>query len=288
MIVIILIIFVVSFLLIIKSKKTNKISDNFVSIDNKIKIKKSKFINKNLEIIEKKIGNDKKIIIIENFLKNPNEHIEFIKKNIEQKKEYKGKDNYPGVRIKTNKDLIKEVRHLMLKIASMYYDKNIKKYVTCYTDGYSVITHPNNKITPSNMIPHQDCQYQDGHKISGVACVIYLCNTTHEYNGTGFYECEYPFTSKKFWTDKKYEKQSKILQEYSKSPEYCIDKEEHIFKKIYEVDAKINRMVLYPTDYFHQGIAHSEYYNDENNIRKDRYTYAGFVFYNRVKIEKEK
>ena len=68
--------------------------------------------------------------------KNPNEHIELLKRIFI-------KDNYPGIRIKTNKDLVKEVRHLMLKIASMYYDKNIKKY-TSYTDGYSVITHPNN------------------------------------------------------------------------------------------------------------------------------------------------
>ena len=60
--------------------------------------------------------------------------------------------------------------------------------------------------------------------------------------------------NKKFLTDKKYEKEHKVLQEYGENIQYCVDKEEHIFKKIYEVDAKMNRIIIYPTSYYHQAI----------------------------------
>jgi hypothetical protein len=46
---------------------------------------------------------------------------------------------------------------------------------------------------------------------------------------------------------------------------------------LYEVDAKMNRIVIYPTSYLHQGIINSDYYDDKNNIREDRYTYTGFI-----------
>ena len=128
-------------------------------------------------------------------------------------------------------------------------------------------------------------RYGDSRK-SGFACVIYLCNTTREYNGTGFYEMKCPINKKIFKTDKKYEKARKALREYQANPHYCTDTEEHIFKKIYEADAKINRIVIYPTTYYHQGIIHPEYYNDENNIRNDRYTYTGFIYFETVKIDK--
>ena len=95
-----------------------------------------------------------------------------------------------------------------------------------------------------------------------------------------------PINKKIFYTDKKYEKACKALQEYGENIQYCIDKDEHIFKKIYEVDAKINRIVIYPTNYYHQGIINPEYYNDENNIRDDRYTDTGFIFFENLKVDK--
>ena len=226
MIIIILTIFMISFLLIFKSNKLNKIQNNVLKLDDKIKVRTCKFINNKfkirnnkikaegckfindkLEIIEKKIGNDKKIIILENVFKNPNEHINFIKESLEQKKEYHTNCSYPGVKIPTSEKLTEEVRQLILVIASQYYDKNICYYSPSVSDGYSIITYPNSKLFYTNLFPHKDCEYKNGHKLSGLACVIYLCNTTREYNGTGFYENKCPFTSMKFFTDKKYEKE---------------------------------------------------------------------------------
>ena len=76
------------------------------------------------------------------------------------------------------------------------------------------------------------------------------------------------------------------MKKYYDNPKYCIDEEEKIFKKIYEVDAKMNRIVLYPTNYLHQGIINPDYYYDENNIRKDRYTYTDFCCFRYTQVNK--
>ena len=47
----------------------------------------------------------------------------------------------------------------------------------------------------------------------------------------------------------------------------------------------MNRIVIYPTYYRHQGIINSDYYHDKNNIRKDRYTYTGFTFFENIKVD---
>lgn len=255
----------------------------------KKKIVKEKFINDNLDIRVKQIGNGKKVIIIDNFLKDPNKHINKIKEKLNTQVSQKKIDNYPGIRIKTPKILNEKIGKFIGDIATKYYNKDIGNHAQNDNDeGYSIVNFSNNKLSHGNIFPHVDCAYSEDKniKISGLACVIYLCNTTREYNGTGFYEMKYPIHKRKFITDEKYKEAREIMKKYEDNPKYCIDKEEKIFKKLYEVDAKMNRTVIYPTSYFHQGIIHPEYYNDENNIRNDRYTYTGFVFFEKINVNK--
>lgn len=274
MFLIILLFIILSFLLKITKKEKN-IEENF--------------INDNLDIQVKEIGNGKKVIMIDNFLKEPNKHITKIKENLQKKISQKHNNHYPGIRIHTKKKFNEIIGKFMVDIATEYYNKDIKNYKMLHeSQAYSIVNFPNKYLRPGTVFPHVDCQYSkdNNYKFSGLACVIYLCNTTREYNGTGFYEMKCPMNKKKFWTDKKYKKQRQIIEDYYENPRYCTDKEEHIFKKLYEVDAKINRIVIYPTNYYHQGIINPEYYNDENNIRDDRYTYTGFVFFENLKVDK--
>lgn len=261
----------------------------FFTITKKKKKIKEKFINDNLDIQVKEICKGKKIIMIDNFLKDPDKHINKIKESLNTQVSQKNVNYYPGIRIPADKNFTQEVATFLADIGIQYYGKDIKKYKTpCCAQGYSIINFSNNNLRPGSVLPHVDCNYSEDseYKLSGLACVIYLCNTTREYNGTGFYEMKCPMNKKKFLTDKKYEKQRQILEDYYENTRYCIDKDEHIFKKIYEVDAKINRIIIYPTNYYHQGIVNPEYYNDENNIRDDRYTYTGFIFFENLKVDK--
>lgn len=273
MFIIILIILILSFFLKIKTKNKKNI--------------KEKFINDNLDIQVKEIGNGKKIIMIDNFLKDPKYHLEYIKQNLKKKVSQKNRNYYPGIRIKANHNFNREVHKCVANISHKYYNKKFTQYkVPDHSEGYSIVNFLNKDLKPGSILPHRDCQRLGDYKMSGFACVIYFCNTTREYNGTAFYEMKCPINKKIFQTDKKYEKEKKILENYDKNVEYCIDKEEHLFKKIYEIDAKINRIIIYPTSYFHQGIINSEYYNDEDNIKDDRYTYTGFIFCEKNKIDK--
>ena len=290
LVVILIILTTIALFLMIKNKK----KDNFIFFKplnekgTEIKLINNKFINNSLNITVQKIAPFKKVIIIDNFLKNPKYHLEYIKKNMSKQESQTG-NAYPGIRIKENKNFSNEMEAFLSYIAMLHYKRETHDYTPPpHTPGYSIVTFPNNKLTHGNIFPHVDCRYSKGNikKLPGIACVVYLCNKTKEYNGTGFYELKYPIYKDEFITEEKYQEAREIMEKYSNNPKYCIDKEEKIFKKIYEVDAKMNRIVLYPTDYLHQGIINPEYYNDENNIRKDRYTYTGFRCFDYVKVNK--
>ena len=291
MIVVILIILLSVYLFLFLSFKKKK--DNFIGFkplknNTKIKIINGKFINDHLNINVKEIGNGKKVIIIENFFKDPKYHLEYIKNNKNNEVSQHKNSGYPGVRIGGNDQLINEVIGFLSFVGIIYYNKDTSKYSVIIDDnGYSIINFPNYKLSHGNIYPHVDCSYSKDNKIkrSGLACVVYLCDTTKEYNGTGFYELKYPIYKKKFKTDEKYKEAREIMKKYEINPKYCVDKEERIFKKIYEVDAKMNRIVIYPTYYIHQGIVNSDYHEDENNISSDRYTYTGFTFFENLKVD---
>ena len=273
---------------------TNKNKDNFIFFKplnekgTEIKLINNKFINNSLNITIQNIAPFKKVIIIDNFLKNTKYHLEYIKKNM-SKKEFQTGNSYPGVKIKEGKNFSNEMEAFLSFIAMIHYNHKTHNYTpNPHSPGYSIVTFPNHKLTHGNIFPHVVCRYSKDNvkKLSGIACVVYFCNKTKEYNGTGFYELKYPIYKDEFNTEEKYQEAREIMDKYVNNPKYCIDKEEKIFKKIYEVDAKMNRIVLYPTDHLNQGIINSDYYNDENNIRKDRYTYTDFRCFDYVKVDK--
>ena len=287
-VVILIILLSVYLFLLFQKKKDNFLVFKPLNNNTELKIINSKFINSHLNVTIKEIGNDKKILIIENFFKDPKYHLEYIKNNKNKEVSQHKSNGYPGVRIGGNEQLINEVIGFLSFAGIIYYNKDTSKYSVINCDnGYSIINFPNNKLSHNNIYPHVDCSYKEDNKIkrSGLACVVYLCNTTKEYNGTGFYTLKYPIRQKKFKTDEKYKEAREIMKKYEDNPKYCIDKEERIFKKLYEVDAKMNRIVIYPTYYRHQGIINSDYYHDKNNIRKDRYTYTGFTFFENIKVD---
>ena len=268
--------------LLFKKKKDNFMGFKLLNNKKEIEIINFKFINSHLNVTIKEIGENKKVVIIENFFKDPKYHLEYIKQNKNKKVSQHTYNAYPGIRIDGNKKLINEVIGFLSFIGMIYYNIDTGNNQVPWNmndNGYSIVNFPNNRLRHGNIFPHVDCSYtkDNKHIATGLACVVYLCDTTKEYNGTGFYELKYPIKTKKFKTEEKYQEARNIIKKYKDNPKYCIDKEERIFKKLYEIDAKMNRIVVYPTSYYHQGIINSDYYNDENNIREDRYTYTGFI-----------
>ena len=242
-----------------------------------------KYINKYLKIKTEKFG-DKKVIIIDNFLKNPESFI----KVKSAKLTYDDNSAYPGIRVPVNINIHYELKH--------FIENNIKKEygftANNFSDFYhfSIINESNDSLEYGSKIPHQDCEYNNplqlnipkGYRISGVATVVYLCNPSEKYGGTAIYNLKKDLGNNNFYTNPKNKDLIEKLFEYKDNKGYMQDKEEIFFEKVYEVPVKFNRAIFYPTYYFHQPVINSEYFKKTIPLsdKDTRLTLTGWQKYN--------
>ena len=242
-----------------------------------------KYINKYLKIKTEKFG-DKKVIIIDNFLKNPESFI----KVKSAKLTYDDNSAYPGIRVPVNINIHYELKN--------FIENNIKKEygftANNFSDFYhfSIINESNDSLEYGSKIPHQDCEYNNplqlnipkGYRISGVATVVYLCNPSEKYGGTAIYNLKKDLGNNNFYTNPKNKDLIEKLFEYKDNKGYMQDKEEIFFEKVYEVPVKFNRAIFYPTYYFHQPVINSEYFKKTIPLsdKDTRLTLTGWQKYN--------
>lgn len=246
----------------------------------KKKKKKYKFINENLEIKVEKIG-DKKVIIVDNFLKYPESYKKIMNTNLT----YDNYSAFPGIRIPVNKLISDELSDFVYKKIKPYFFT--KGNIFSDSFRYSIINESNKTLQLASKIPHQDCltksntsEIPDGSKISGIATVVYLCEPSKKYGGTGIYDLKHPIGYENFYKKKENKVLIDKLFHYLNRNEYCIDKEEVFFKKIYESQVKFNRVIFYSTRYLHQPIINTEYYNlDQRKTEDPRLTITGWQYY---------
>ena len=143
-----------------------------------------------------------------------------------------------------------------------------KKEVFSDSFRYSIINESNKTLELASKIPHQDCltnaiyrNIPNGSKLSGIASVVYLCKPSKKYGGTGIYDLKHPIGYENFYKNEKNKELIDKLFHYLNRSEYCIDKEEIFFKKVYESEVKFNRVIFYSTRYLHQPIINTEYFN---------------------------
>lgn len=213
-------------------------------------------LNKNLTI-HKKIINDNDIIyIIDDFLQEPEIVVGFALKTAYFNPPGKDGTLYPGIRDLMPKPYEKCLQELLQIIFRS--EPNIHRSLL------SLVTVPEEQLSIFQSIPHvdslEDCQY---------ASVHYLCD--RKYGGTSIYKYK-PTGAVKITP-----MNVGLFQEALESniePAY-LKTENPLFEPVFTIDAKFNRLVIYPSN-----LLHCANINREFSISKDpeqgRLTVASF------------
>tara|TARA_Y100000385_G_C13077576_1_gene632200 strand:- start:555 stop:1487 length:933 start_codon:yes stop_codon:yes gene_type:complete len=286
-------------LFLIKLRKTNikqLLRKNNVGkiypYDNK-KVVNLDLSNYNLNLINSKLRakifqiKKKKILIIDNFLKNP-KTFEKIKKKLLLFRN----DNFsafPGIRIKINDFLNNEFDLFIRNYVSKLLDfPELSTYLRSHYT-FSIITHSNKRLNLGNILPHTDCQRDEPYKNfknSGIAFVIYLFDENKKYSGTSVYESredlydifDYSLSENQIKFDHKDKDLLKYIISLINNPRHDGDKEERIYKKIFNIKAKYNRIGIYRTNYWHSADLDHYFFDKNQDLNKPRLTITGFYF----------
>ncbi len=220
-----------------------------------------------MNIIKKNID-DKKIIIMQNFLNNPNYCLKYLVENLNHNI-VSDKSNYPGYRINIPFKLDKEIINFMTFMNQKYY--KLKGNIIENDVFFSVINKKNN-LNLKEILPHRDCQFYEDHYKSGLALVLYLCKPNENYGGTKFFNLKLPIYTNEFINNIKYKKYTDKLNYLNKNPKYNPDLRD-IFQEIYNCKIQFNKAVLYKTNYYHAA--------DINSIDDNfpRYTITAFLLF---------
>lgn len=201
------------------------------------------------------VGNEKEpVLIVDNFLNNPEMLIEYAKTNCE----FNGNESggyYPGVRAKGPDVYIKAlVKFLGPIILETFYGERIKAVRPA--SFFSMVVTPPEKLSPLQCIPHFDSSnYWD------LATVHYLSQnknsgtSLYRHRATGFESVRLQRTEK-YFTDV-----IKELENLPSEKKYMNGSNEN-FEQIGSYDSEFNRIVIYRCTNLHSG-------NISNNFNFD-------------------
>ena len=250
----------------------------FIKINLKKFSKKKKFaiVNYKLKPNVIKISNNKKVVLLNNILIDPNYCLKFLLDNL--KSLSSDPSVYPGNRINCPIKLKKEIIQLMLLINKKYY--KLEGNIFASKLFFSIINKPKEELKFENIIPHRDCLEFTDHKKSGLAIVIYLCKSSNNYGGTKIYNAKYPIYSKEFETDIKYQNAYNKYLNLSNNISYDSNFDD-FFDLIYNCKLEFNKGIVYPTNYFHQADITDNYFTSKENFYNIRYTLTGFLIFDK-------
>lgn len=258
----------------IKSKKTLNLNlerDNFNLINDKLKV----------DIIQ--INDKKKILLIDNFLKNP-KMFDKIKDNL-KKFYFDNESAFPGIRLRSSPNLKYEFDYFIRTYVSKLLNfPELNNYE--FSDySYSIIVDENRKLNIGNIFPHTDCHRNSNNKTknTGIAFVIYLFDENIKYSGTSLFETVidyYRLIKTDLTLNIDYE--DKDILDYAfrilHNPKHGGDIAEKIFKKIFTIKAKYNRIGIYKTNYWHSADLDPDYFEKAQDLSTPRFTITGFYF----------
>ncbi|MDX2367350.1 MAG: DUF6445 family protein [Colwellia sp.] len=181
-------------------------------------------------------------------------------------------DYYPGIR----KPLPPSYGEL-LSSQLFYLLKNtyqLKGAVAAKTilSAFSISTTPPNQLRPIQMLPHFDTTEN-----TQFALVHYLCDVKH--GGTSFYR--HKQTGYERVTNTRFPQYTTLLKHQAKaenlhlSPAY-ITNNSSLFERIYSVEARKNRVVIYPSNLLHSGNIQPQQ-GLSSDPRKGRLTISSFI-----------
>lgn len=157
-------------------------------------------------------------------------------------------DYYPGIRKLVPSqycDLLCQLRPLL----TTSFKLNDTAKADVIMSAFSLTTTPIEKLRPIQMLPHFDTPYENQ-----FAMVHYLCNKKH--GGTGFYRHRVSgfesISTDRLSCYKEQIKQQAMNEKVHIQPRY-IQGNTSLFERIYSVEAKMNRAIIYPSNVLHSG-----------------------------------
>ena len=194
------------------------------------------------------IGNEKTpLLVIDNFANNLEELIALAGNSEEFSQQ--ASDFYPGIRKKMPESYGDQLSHLYHSIVSSNF--NIKQTTQAKTilSAFSITTTTPNKLKPIQMVPHFDSTTN-----SQFAVIHYLCDQIH--GGTSFYRHKATgferITEQRIAQYGQLLKQQAVAEKLHLKAQY-IEGDTALFQRVYSVEAKMNRAIIYPSNLLHSG-----------------------------------
>ncbi|WP_286263489.1 DUF6445 family protein [Thalassotalea atypica] len=163
-------------------------------------------------------------------------------------------DFYPGVRRPAPADYQQQLSAWLLPLLTLHYDSSaLSDKTECKAktmlSTYAIATTAPDKLRPIQTLPHFDTAADNQ-----FAVVHYLCDESH--GGTSFYRHKI-LGYERIFADRlaKYGgllKQQAISEKLHLTPRY-MQGSTSLFERIHTVVAKMNRMVIYPSNLLHSG-----------------------------------
>jgi uncharacterized protein DUF6445 len=201
-------------------------------------------------IVEKVLIGDEKtpLLIIDNFVNNPKALIESANNKHDASFKAMSSDYYPGIR-KTAPDNYLHLLGQLNTLLSSAFNNQEACEINTLMSAFSIATMPEKQLRPIQMLPHFDSPNH-----LQFAVVHYLCPSEH--GGTSFYQHKSTgyerITREKLSHYGKEIKQQAIAEKLHEHPTY-INGNTKLFKRIHNVNARMNRAIIYPSNLLHSG-----------------------------------
>ena len=159
--------------------------------------------------------------------------------------------HYPGIRASVEAGLLAGLCEAVSDLVATHSGAEKRDWIG--RAWYSIVTHPKERLTPIQRLPHFD-----GFDESQLAVMIYLNQTKH--GGTGFYR--HLSTGFERVTEARYPSYKTALetgvQKSGLPPAQYIEDGAPHFEQIFESDASFNSLILYPGTILHSGAINNQ------------------------------
>lgn len=155
--------------------------------------------------------------------------------------------HYPGIRANVEPVLLAGLCKAVSDLAATQFGAQKRDWMG--QAWYSIVTHPKERLTPIQRLPHFD-----GFDETQLAVMIYLNQTEH--GGTGFYRhlsTGFERVTEARYPSYKASLESDVQQSGLPPARYIEDGAPH-FEKIFASDASFNSLILYPGMSLHSGV----------------------------------
>lgn len=226
-------------------------------------------LNNNIEVFF--IGQESTpLIILDNFVTEPETLMSLACDNSPYHAQ--STDYYPGIRKPVPPNYSELICSQLFDLLKKTYQLKNVTTAKAILSAFSISTTPPTQLRPIQMLPHFDTA-----ESNQFALIHYLCDVEH--GGTSFYQ--HKQTGYERISQSRFTNYTTLLKQQAKAeqlhlnPAY-IAKNSSLFERIHLVEARKNRVVIYPSNLLHSGNIQPQQ-GLSSDPRKGRLTISSFI-----------